>query len=178
MKYLISSIVILAIFVSCSCKQEKESCQRINLHADVKNIINTYIKEHPQFNTFILKSVQGLEQNESIAIKRGFLFGPGYELLVKECHSSSYFDISKRIFYISPSDELREQEENKWVINNGADSMIISNDWTIKNSWELFIYRSIYFYHNKSGYLEVNLRPDTIFSPPILKETIKFENLK
>jgi hypothetical protein len=167
------------MFITFSCKQEKMSCQRINLHADVKNIINTYIKEHPQFNTFILMSTQGFEQNENIPIKQGFLLGPGYEFLVKECHSSLYFDITnKRVFFISPYNKLIEEKENKWIIKNEPDSMIICNDWTIKNSWELFMHRSIYFYYNELENLEINSRPDVIFLPLILKETIVFENIK
>jgi hypothetical protein len=165
--------------MNCSCNQKIELRDRLNLQADVENVINNYIQEHSQFNTFILQPTQGLEQNETFAMKQGFLLGPGYETVIEKCQPTFYFDISdKRIFYISEIDKLTQGYRNTWIVKNEPDSMIIVDDWIIKNSPELFIHRAIYFYYNKLKKIEVNLRPDTIFAPRLLESSIHFENIK
>ena len=177
MKKIISAAIVLVILAGCSCKQERTFCEEFNLRSEVKNVITAYIEEHPQFNTFFLKSTQGLERNEGTATQQGFLLGPIYESLIKKRNPIFYFDVlNKRVFYASPLDELVQKEKSKWIIQNEPDSIELSNGWIIKNSLELFIYRSIYFYYNELGSLEVNLRPDTIFAPRDLGSSIQFEN--
>lgn len=164
--------------MTVSCKQERKFCKELNLHADVKNVIGTYIEEHPQFNTFFIKSTQGLEQNEKVPTRQGFLLGPGYKSLIEESNPTFYFDIlDKRVFYVSSIDELIVSEKSQWIIKNEPDSIKLTNGWIIKNSSELFIFRSIYFYYNELGNLEVNLRPDTVFAPRYLGSSVQFENI-
>jgi RHS repeat-associated protein len=146
---------------------------------DVENVISNYIKEHPQFNSFILQPTQEREQNENpLFIKHGFLLGPGYESILMEQQLKLYFNLSgKRIFYLSDINTLLKEDNNPWTIEDKPDSIILG-DWIIKNSSALFIHRAIYLYYNESGTLEVNLRPDTIFAPRLLKNSIRFKNIK
>ncbi len=178
MKHLIFFIIVLVMLMFSSCKQDKRLCNELSLHVDVRSLISTYVKEHPQFNTFLIQPIQGLEQIGKVATKQAFLLGPGYKSLIEESNPISYFDIlDKRVFCISSIDDLIQSEKREWIIDNEPDSVILSNGWVIRNSSELFILRSICFYSNELGHLEVNLRPDTIFAPRYLEGSIKFENI-
>ena len=175
MKNLIYYLIVLMMFTGSSCKQEMKSCEKLKLHVDAMNIISTYVKEHPQYNTFLLESTQDFEQNENLTIPQGFLLGPGYRFLIEERNLIHYFDVlDRRIFYNSPVDKLMQTNENKWIIKIEPNSIKLNNGWVIKDFLELFIFRSIYFYYNEVEILEVNLRPDTIFAPQCLESTIQF----
>jgi hypothetical protein len=166
------------MLINFSCNRKKILHDRLNLQTDVENVIKTYIQEHPQFNTFILQSTQELEQNETLAMNQRFLLGPGYETIIEKCQPTVYFDISdKHIFYISAIDDIVQRDKNTWIVKNEPDSMIVFDDWIIKNSSELFIHRAIYFYHDGSRNLQINFRPDTIFAPRLIESSIQFENI-
>jgi len=165
MKYLKYFTIALIALTGYSCKQEKKSNNEFRLNDDVKNIISVYIEEHPQFNTFFLQSTQGREQVNIVTTQSGFLLGPGYERIIEECKPVFYFDVSdKRVFYLSPVDELMQRGKNEWIIRNEPDSIVIDDYWVIrKNHWDKFIRRSIFLYYNELGTLEVNFEPDTVF---------------
>ena len=178
MKHLIYSVILMMIFLFFSCNQKRKFHEELQLQADVENIIKKYIQEHSQFNTFVLQSTQGLEQNEGYSFKQGFLLGPGYETIIEKYQPIFYFDFSdKRVFYVSTIDEIVQRDKNTWLVKNESDSIIVFDDWIIRNSPELFIYRAIYFYYDDSRNLQVNLRPDTIFAPQLIESSIQFENI-
>jgi hypothetical protein len=162
----------MIVFTNFSCKQKSKFCEELKLNTDVENVITNYVNKHPQFNTLILQSTKEIEKNEHIMTIQGFLLGPGYESILKKEHPILHFDISgKRIFYLSDINTILKENKNSWIVKNEPDSIVIFNDWIIKDTWELFIHRAIYFYYDDSGILEINYRPDTIFAPKLIEDT-------
>ena len=173
---------LVFIVISCNKKDETEINTQLKMHKDVEKIIIDYMKEHPQYNTLLLKSTDKLEKREESPSIQGFLLGPGYKSLIEEKNGPAiHFDISgKRIFYICSIDELVQNNKTDWIIENISDSIFLDNGWIIKNPTELFLYKSIYFYYDKDEMdsLVINTRPDTIFAPRLLSSSIEFQNIK
>ena len=160
--YLITFTIVFTVFISYSCKHEKKCHEELNLNVDVMNVISAYIEEHPQYNTFYLESTKRFAPTPRV-FTQGFLLGPDYKPLIEKYNPKFYFDVSgKRVFYMSYIDELIQNEKSDWIIENQSDS-ISRHGWIYKDSPEVFLYRSIYFYYNRFGSLEVNFRPDTVF---------------
>lgn len=171
------TVFILILIIYSCCSSRYVSNETIKLNEDIKNIIDDYIIKNPQFDEFILKSTNGMENNSNFLNVNGLLLGPAYEEILDEYPSTLYFDVSgKKVFYLSEINNFLRRERKNWNIKNELDSIVLDYG-VIKDPWVCFIYKATYIYKQKSV-IEVNHQPDTIFIPKLLDSTIKFENLQ
>ena len=164
MKYLNYFTIALITLTGYSCRHERKANEEFILRTEVKDAISAYIEKHPQFNTFFMQSTKEF-RFEMLTFQSGFLLGPGYERIIEECKPIFYFDIlDKRVFYMSNIDDFMERRKNEWVIENERDTVMAPDGRIfIKNHWDKFILRCIFFYYNEWGILKVNFEPDTLF---------------
>lgn len=156
---------------------------KIELNDSVYYLIHDYINKYSQFNTFLLKVYSpNIDNTSGNNCSVGFLLGPFYEGILKKDENPMYYVTvaNKQVFIMLGIESLIKTSKHqkdviqKRIIPRGVDSLVISSDWIIKNGFELYINKAIYF-SVQNEQLIINNRLDT-FLIPQLKEIIDFKN--
>jgi len=191
MKHILLFLLFISLLnVSCSNIRKDTDKFTVNtvfnleLNDSVYHLMNDYINKYPQFNTFMLMIYPF---NDLVQINRNdyskvYMLGPLYEGILKKNENPIFYITiaNKQIFIESGIESLMKTSMHQnavflqKVIPLGMDSLVLSNDWIIKDGSELYIYKAIFFsVHNE----RIFIHPDTIFVPQ-LKETIEFKNIE
>lgn len=200
MKYrdvITTCFLMILLFASCSKSLNSDSHgddsiiikvnTSIKLRDDVRLVIEECLKKYPQYNNFVLsrcpQKLVAVDVNEILS--NDFLIGPAYALLDHDKAALLYFDFKgKRIFIRCGLEELytdpnyQDSIYQNQLIKRGKDSIVEPDNTVIKNSAELYVYRSIYFKVGKDGCLFKSYRPDTLLLPQRGTSTVKFNYFK
>ena len=190
---IVNSFLVFLFLVSCS-KSKNLDCQNndlilkfntsIKFRDDARLVIEECLNKYPQYNNFVLsrcpKKLKAVDVNEILS--NDFLIGPAFALSDHDKAALLYFDFKgKRIFIRCGLEELytdpnyQDSIYQNQLIERGIDSIVEPDNTVIKNSAELYVYRSIYFKVGKDGCLYKDYRPDTLLLPEKLPMTVKFD---
>lgn len=186
-KFCFITLIVSSIILSCTKEKENSSLHivsSIEMKPEAMKIIEEYLEEHPQFESFLL--MLSPKKCDDSYIERetfDFLLGPTYEMAFHDKGPILFIEFkNKKVFIKCDLEELYnstiDSSNSPYYTSQIKRKNLPLLNKEVKNGEVLYIQDAIYFSIDKRGSFFINKRPDTLFLPKELESTISFDQSK